>query len=468
MKMGKKQKSKNELPAYEIVILGAGYTGFSLAKLLMKYNKSVLLIDIFNPGIKGSLEVKLFSFVANKWKGIETTKFLSMLHSEMKQARKEIHNSFNSETFKDTSVTFISGIPKIISENTIEINNEKFKFKKLVFATGSSYKVLNTPGITKSMYINPDQIASLDPSIETVAIYGTNWIALEIGQSLTKIGVKVYFVDKSINPFNDFDDEIEATLKKEFKNNLMSWCLESEVTNHNQITDKVIRISLKTNSIERYIDVNKIINTERVPNTSNIESPFELNKNMSGAFIIDSSFRMKEQQNFYAIGDVNGLHFYPNQGYYQACLLAENFAGNSSKFDVNNFSFSLNIEPSISFFGMNKGQIEHLQIPYNEFIYEFKNDYKINNETKFGSGRIKLFTNKKHELLGVILIGDEISELINIFSIIGQNNIKFHKLARLNIPFFTKGEFVRDAALQYYYEFILEAKKLKSKKTREN
>jgi hypothetical protein len=61
------------------------------------------------------------------------------------------------------------------------------------------------------------------------------------------------------------------------------------------------------------------------------------------------------------------------------------------------------------------------------------------------------------------LIGDELSELINVFVVAKQNNIKFHKLAWLNIPFFTKSEFIRDAALEYYHEFILKDKQLKTK-----
>ena len=332
----------------------------------------------------------------------------------------------------------------------------------MVFATGSKYKDLSFPGITKDMYINPSELSTLDSSTGTVAIYGTDWVALELGQALTKIGTKVYFVDSNISPFGDFDDEVEATLKKEFKNNLMSWCLESEVVNHEKISDKIIRITLKTDSTERSIEVNKVISTKKWPNSSSVECPFELHKNRSGALIVSSSFKMKDHENFYAIGDVNGLFLYPHQGYYQAFLLSQNLMGISTKFDIYNFGFSLNIEPSISFYGMNKNQIERLQIPYNEFIYDFENDFKV--KLKGQNGRIKIFTNKKHEILGALLIGCETSEIINLLTLANQNKIKFHKLAWLNIPFFSKSEFIKNAALEYYYEFVLDEKKLKRTK----
>ncbi len=463
--MRKKQKKEiDQTTHFNIVIIGAGQTGMTLAKILMKYNANVLVIDKQEPGIKSSLDVKLFSFLTNKYKGIETKRFYSIFNSEMEQARLEANKPFDESMFEGSSVRFIRGTPKILSKDFVEVNGEKFGFKKLVFATGSKYPELSLRGITQEMYINPSQLSTLDSSVETVAIYGTNWVALELGQALTKIGTKVYFVDSNISPFDDFDDEVEATLKKEFKNNLMSWCLESEIIDHEKTSDNTIRITLKTDSIERSIEVNKIISTKRVPNSDSIECPFELYKNRSGAFIVSSSLKMKEHENFYAIGDVNGLHLYPHQGYYQASLLSQSFIGMSTKLDLYNFGFSLNVEPSISFYGMNKNQIEHLQIPYNEFIYDFENDFKI--KLKGQNGRIKVFTNKKHEILGALLIGYETSEIINLLVLANQNKIKFHKLAWLNIPFFSKSEFIRNAAIEYYYEFVLDEKKIKAKATK--
>ncbi|MDK2820020.1 MAG: NAD(P)/FAD-dependent oxidoreductase [Mycoplasmataceae bacterium] len=463
--MRKKEKKNKEViqeKIYNVVIIGAGQTGMTLAKILMKYNSSVLLIDDKDPGIKSSLDVKLFSFLANKNKGVKTDKFLSILKPEMEKMRIESNSHFNKSIFENSSVHFIKGKPKIISDQIISVGEENFNYKKLVFANGSYYKKLDIPGIQDKMYIDPTQISDLDQGLETVAIYGTNWVSLELGQALTKIGIKVYFVDKNVNPFNDFDDEVEATLKKQFKNKLIGWCLESEVINHQFVSDNTIRITMITDSKQHSIEVNKIISTEtRVPNTKSVECPFELFVNKNGAFIIDSSFKMKDQQNFYAIGDVNGLHMYPNQGYYHAFLLSQNLVGISSKLDVYNFSFSLNIQPSISFYGMNKNQIEHSQISYNEFIYEFRDDYKtkLNNQI----GKIKIFTNNKHEILGAILIGDKLSELISLLIMAKQNKIKFHKLAWLNLPFFSKAEGIRDAALEYYYEFVLDEKKIKTK-----
>lgn len=469
MKKTKKQKIDKNNPQtikeiiYDVAVIGAGQSGITLAKTLIKHNMRVLLIDQQAPGIKTSLDIKLFTILTNKYKGIETKSFLAMLPEKFQELRQATNNFFDKDIMSNEMLKFVNGNPKILSNSVICVNEENFKFKKLVFANGSDYVDLNLLNITSEMYINPTELIKINENVETVAIYGTNWIALELGQALTKVGVKVYFVDKNVNPFNDFDDEIEATLKKQYKNNLMDWCLESEIVNHQYVTDNIIRITLISDSKEYSIDVNKIISTEtRVPNTKNIECYTELHKNQKGALIIDSSFKVKGQSNFYAIGDINGIHMYPNQGTYQAFLLAQNFIGNSSKLDIYDFGFTINIEPSISFYGMNKNQIEHTQTPYNEFIYKFKDDYKTAINKQLGT--VKIFTNKKHEILGVLLIGDKLSELISLFVMAKQNKIKFHKLAWLNLPFFSKVESLKSAALEYYYEFVLDEKKINKKR----
>jgi pyruvate/2-oxoglutarate dehydrogenase complex dihydrolipoamide dehydrogenase (E3) component len=172
--MRKKQKNDIELIEYNMVIIGAGQTGMTLAKTLMRYNAKILLIDEVEPGIKSSLDVKIFSFLANKYKGIETQKFLSLLNSEMTLAKTEANEPYNKSVLEGSTVDFKKGEPKIISNNIIEINGESFKFKKLIFATGSYYKELTLPGLTPDMYIDPSEISSLDSSVETVAIYGSD------------------------------------------------------------------------------------------------------------------------------------------------------------------------------------------------------------------------------------------------------------------------------------------------------
>ncbi|MGL4343260.1 MAG: FAD-dependent oxidoreductase [Metamycoplasmataceae bacterium] len=469
-KIGKKNKKieeKEKIVSYNTIVIGAGLTGLTIAKKLSLNNSDVLLIDRHEPGVKSSLNIKIFSQMAKEAKKMSSdpNSFFSSLPIRINSMNKKLNEDNNLFTLKKEGINFIQGNPEIIDEQHLILNGKEIWFKNLVFATGSYSDESKYQNIPSNFFLNSDEINKINQKYESIAIYGTNAVSLELAQAFSNLGTKVYLVDKNVNPFNDFDDEIEAVLKKEYTkktNNNIEWCLEFEPKEYLVVSDNSIRITLKNDREEKNIEVNKIFLTEnRVPNTKsiNFKKPFFLND--KNAFIIDANFRLKGYSNFYAIGDVNGIHMLPNQGYYHANLLAESLLRKiKSKIDLYNYSWSIDVDPAISFFGMSKKQIEYAKIPFYEFIYDFKGNYKSNFNDDLG--RFKIFTNHKHEILGVILIGNELGDFVPLFSLMQQTKTKFHKLINFNVPFFTKSEALRSAAEIYQKEFVV----LKSKKNK--
>lgn len=448
---------KPKLANYHTIIIGAGLAGLVLAKRLAQHNLETLLVDTQEPGIKASLNIEIFTHMAQEAKkmSLDVDTFYSSLPIRLDSMNQKLNEENNIFALKKSGIKFIQGDIHILDKEHIRINDQEYWFKNLVFATGSHYSKENYTDIPAELVISADKINTISRKYSAIAIYGTNAIALELAQAFSNLGTNVYLVDKNVNPFNDFDDEIEAVLKKEYsQDSLINWCLEFEAYDYKKISDYTYRIGLKNDREVRDIEVERIILCDnRVP-SSNFSSDLKIAKNAKGALIIDAYFRMKGLANFYAIGEVNGIHDYQNQSYYQADLLANNFISRvKSKIDLNNFCWSLNISPRISFFGMNKKQIEHIQLPYHEFIYDFKGDYKSN--FKNDIGRIKIFTSLKHEILGVILIGDDLEEFVTLFSQMKKNKIRFHKLVNFNVPFFTKSEALRNAAKAYEEEFAI-------------
>lgn len=453
----KNTTKKAKLETYHTIIIGAGLAGLILAKRLAQHNLEVLVVDKVEPGIKSSLNIEIFTHMAQEVRksDLDIDTFYSSLPIRIDSMNKKLNEENNIFSLKKENIKFVQGDFHILEKDKIKINDQEIWFKNLVFATGSYYSKEKYSNIPNELVISADQINTISKKYSAIAIYGTNSIALELAQAFSNLGTKVFLVDENVNPFNDFDDEIEAVLKKDYiKDSLIEWCLEFQPYEYRKVSDNSYRISLKNDRENRDIEVEKIILCDnRVP-SSEFSSDVKIWKNYKNGIIIDSYFKVKGANNFYAIGEVNGIHDYQNQSYYQADLLANNLISRvKSKIDLNNFCWSLNIKPRISFFGMNKKQIEHMQIPYNEFIYDFKGDYKSN--FKNDVGRIKVFTSLKHEILGIILIGDELEEFVTLFSQMKKNKIKFHKLVNFNVPFFTKSEALRNAAKAYEEEFAI-------------
>ena len=134
------------------------------------------------------------------------------------------------------------------------------------------------------------------------------------------------------------------------------------------------------------------------------------------------------------------------------------------KFNLYNVGFFIDIEPQICFFGMTKQDLDYLNIKFNEFIYDF--DYELNSKLFSQKAKFKVYTNEKHEILGAFIYGYDVKEILSVFILAANNKVKFYKLANLNFPFYSKSEFIRDAAIEYESEFVGIANKLNKKSKR--
>ena len=301
----KKQKKaesvvKQQRLRYDVAIIGAGQTGLQLAKYLVKKQFNVLIIDKKGLGIKNSLDLKNFNKLVERmnFNEIHPNEFLASLNQRLSHINRQQNQDLFSSLRNNSYFTFIEGEAKEIDEYSLKVNDQIYDFKRLVFAMGSYYKEPTYPNLQPSMYFNLDQIKEMNQVYESVAIYGTNIEALELANTLTKLGIKVYFFVENVNPFNDFDDEFEAMLKTEFQPELVNWCLESEILNHLYVGDHKIRIEYQSQGNRKYLEVEKIFITgNKAPETREIDSKYDVPLNAKGASIIDQTFRVKENPN---------------------------------------------------------------------------------------------------------------------------------------------------------------------------
>ena len=447
---------------YDVAIIGAGQTGLLLAKYLVKKQFNVLVIDKHSLGIKASLDLKNFNKLVKRmdFTQIHPNEFLATLNQRLTHINEQQNQDLFKTLQNNSFFHFVTGLPQEIDEYTLKVNDQSYDFRRLVFAMGSYYQPVNYPNLQPSMYLGLDQIKAIDRLYESVAIYGTNIEALELANTLATLGMRVYLFDENVNPLNDFDDELEAMLKTDFHPELINWCLESEVLNHLYVGDRKIRIEYQSQGHKKYLEVEKIFVTgNKAPETRQIDSKYDVPLNARGAIIIDHTFRVKENPNYYAIGDVNGIQMQPAQASTQAITLARYLSGDSaSKFNVFNTTFTIDIEPEFAFCGMNKHDLEAQSLDFNEFIYDF--NYELNAKLFGHKSKLKVYTNSKHEVLGVFLYGHQVAHLLPILSLVIANKIKFYKLANLNLPFYHKVEALRDAAVDYELEFVGLSKKL--------
>ena len=196
----------------DVAIIGAGSAGLFALSQVRKKTDSYVLIDGGELGTTcarvGCMPSKVLIQVAEDFhrrkiferEGIEGAEALRVDIPEAMEHVQDLRDTFVDRTLGTTDnmdeVHLLEGYAKFISEDTLEVNGEEIRAKKIIIATGSTPVI---PAVWQSFADNiltTDEIFELEDLPASMAVVGLGSIGLEIGQSLSRLGVSVTGIDQ--------------------------------------------------------------------------------------------------------------------------------------------------------------------------------------------------------------------------------------------------------------------------------
>ncbi|AME12788.1 dihydrolipoamide dehydrogenase [Mycoplasma mycoides subsp. mycoides] len=149
---------------FDVVVLGAGPGGYSLANILSLNNKKVALIEKEDLGgtciNKGCVptktlikSAKVFELVKNSQKFGINADNISFDFKKMQQRRLDNKKFFNNSIKNQidlNQISFFKGVGEVLDQNSIKVNDQIISFDKLVLATGTRAKIINFDGLEQS------------------------------------------------------------------------------------------------------------------------------------------------------------------------------------------------------------------------------------------------------------------------------------------------------------------------------
>lgn len=217
----------------DVAIIGAGTAGLAAYRHALKYTDNVVIIESGPYGTTcarvGCMPSKLLIAAAESAHSLDIAdKFGIEMNSGYKVNGKRVMARVKSE--RDRFVGFvldstesinpqkrIRGHATFLDNNTIQIDeNTILKFKTAVIATGSSP---NIPPFLKELgnrLLVNDDVFNWDDLPKSLAVFGLGVIGLEIGQALSRLGVKIRMFGRggTIGPISDA--EIRKYAQKAF------------------------------------------------------------------------------------------------------------------------------------------------------------------------------------------------------------------------------------------------------------
>lgn len=220
----------------DVAIIGAGSAGLFALSQVRKKTDSYVLIDGGELGTTcarvGCMPSKVLIQVAEDFhrrkiferEGIAGAKALRIDIPEAMEHVQDLRDTFVDRTLGATNnmdaAHLLEGYAKFISEDTLEVNGEEIRAKKIIIATGTSPIIPATWQSCAENILTTDEIFELEDLPTSMAVVGLGSIGLEIGQALSRLGVDVTGIDQQETVAKLADSVVSDlavdTIRKEF------------------------------------------------------------------------------------------------------------------------------------------------------------------------------------------------------------------------------------------------------------
>jgi dihydrolipoamide dehydrogenase len=213
----------------DVAIIGAGTAGLNARSEVAKRGGRALLIESGPYGTTcarvGCMPSKLLVAAAERAEHIRGAEIFGVrarqglevdgaaVMARVRRERDRFAGGMVAATEEIPAEQRRRGHARFLGPTTLDVEGERVEARAVVIAAGSSPRVPPPFDVLAPWVVTSDTIFDLHDLPESLAVIGTGIIALELGQSFSRLGVEVSF----FNPFDEFgafsDPEVDQAAR---------------------------------------------------------------------------------------------------------------------------------------------------------------------------------------------------------------------------------------------------------------
>lgn len=365
---------------------------------------------------------------------------------------------------KKNKITVFEGTAKLKNPKEISVEDKAGKItflqaKNIVLATGARPRKLpNLP--ESSPFIWTSKEAMMPTKLpKSLLIIGSGAIGIEFASFYRTLGVQVTVIEMADRILPQEDKEISLLAQKSFEKQGIQFFLSSKATSFTPDKDmiSVVLEKMQTNGPikKETIAVEKVILAVGIEgNTENLgleNTKVKVDK----THIVTHGICETDEPSVYAIGDVAGAPWLAHKGSHEGVLVAEKISGKKvHPLDITKIPGCTYSFPQIASVGLTEDKAKSLGQPLKVGRFPLTANGKAlaSGETE---GLIKtIFDAKTGELLGAHLIGPEVTELIQGFTLARTLEATEVEIIETIFPHPTLSEMMHESVLDAFGQVI--------------
>jgi dihydrolipoamide dehydrogenase len=350
----------------------------------------------------------------------------------------------------DRGIHLIQGRARLVDRDTVEVNDERFRARCIILATGSVAARQPIQGIELASVLGTEEAIELRKIPARLAVLGSQPWEIELAQYFRIMGSEVTLIESGRRLLPEADHEIALRLGKMLH--------DRGVVIQRGVTVEAIRsgdngaLTVVLAGGKGEITVDKVLAARRLPNSTGLGLGQLGVKVAQGAVLVDEQMQTNVP-NIYAVGDVasppggRGGPMGSHKANAEGVVAAENVMGRSSKIDYGSVPCCLYTWPEVAWVGLTEEQADArgIEVRIGRIPTAINPYAAILDQT---AGMVKIIAGHKYgKILGAHLMAPGAADLINAISIAMLSEATVGELMRLIPAHPSLGEVLVDAAL---------------------
>lgn len=258
------------------------------------------------------------------------------------------------------SIALIRGWARLKSDHAVALADGRvFTAGKIVLATGAKPRMLSLPGLEQVEVLTSTTAMSLRQQPESLLVIGGRAVALELGQTFTRLGAKVTLLQRSNRLIPEHEPEISAALAEVLRQEGLTLQTGVKLLAIREKAGQKV-VTANVNGEEGEFRAEQVLMaTGRTPNTQHLgleEIGVKLDEQ---GFIRVNSRLETTHPNIYAVGDVTGG---PNLVYVAATAggiaAANALIGEGKSLNLNTLPEVIFTDPQVARVGLTEADAE--------------------------------------------------------------------------------------------------------------
>ena len=354
--------------------------------------------------------------------GFQVPEKVKLDYAKLQEWKQSVCNKMSggvAQLLKGNSVTVVMGEASFSSSKAITVKSaggsQTIEAHNFIIATGS--RPIEIPGFTideKDVLSSTGALAQ-DKKIERLVVIGGGYIGLEIGSYMAKLGSTVTVVEASASLLNGVaDPDCVQVVARRLKKNGVEVLLGAKAKAWKQ-SKAGIEVTVEVAGKEQVLQADKILLTVgRRPNSDQSGLKAAGVALDERGFVRVNAQRKTNVPGIYAIGDIAGQPMLAHKASHEGVLVAEVIAGQNRAYDAKTVPAVIFVDPEIASAGWMESECKakgFTDLKIGKFPFAANGRAVSMMET---DGFVKVIADAKtHVVLGVHMVGPEVSNLIS-------------------------------------------------------